>query len=52
MSDSKFSSAEENYIKQEVDKYQASARQAAIEAEIRNRILNAQSEQPGYKYGT
>ena len=47
----KFSKSEEEYIKSQVEKYQSLQKQAEIDAEIRNRILDAQREMPGYRYG-
>lgn len=44
----KFTPAEEAAIKKAVADSQAKARQAEIETEIRNRILDAQRMQPGY----
>jgi len=47
----KFTAEEEKKIQEAVKAQQEKARQDLIDTEIRNRILNAQSNQPGYKYG-
>ena len=45
-----FTAEEEARIKAEVEAAEAKRRQELIDTEIRNRILDAQREQPGYKY--
>lgn len=47
---SKFTPEEEARIEAEVKAYQEKARQAEIDAEIRNRILDAERQQPGKRY--
>lgn len=46
----KFTSEEEARIQSEVNAMQERQRQAEIEAEIRDRALNAQRQKPGYRY--
>lgn len=46
----KFTAEEEKIIQQNIQASQDAERQMMIEAEIRNRLLTAQSQQPGYKY--
>lgn len=46
----KFTAEEEKMIEKSVKASQDKERQMMIEAEIRNRLLTAQSQQPGYKY--
>ena len=46
----KFTPEEEARIQAEVKAYQDKVRQAEIDAEIRNRILDAERQQPGKKY--
>ena len=51
MSDNiKFTKEEEALIQKKVNEALTKAHQAEIEAEIRNRILDAQRGKPGYKY--
>ena len=50
MSTKTFNSAEEKRINDEVKAYQEKAREAEIQSEIRNRILDAERQQPGKKY--
>lgn len=45
-----FTAEEEQKIQKAVDAAKEQARQDLIDAEIRNRILDAQSQQPGYRY--
>jgi gas vesicle protein len=45
-----FTSDEQKRIETEVKTYQEKAREAEVESEIRNRILDAQRELPGYRY--
>lgn len=46
----KFTAEEESKIQSEVIAMQEKQRQAEIEAEIRDRALNAQRQKPGYRY--
>lgn len=48
MANNFFTPEEEARIEAEVQAYKEKARQAEIEAEIQNRILDAQRTQPGY----
>lgn len=45
-----FTTEEEARIKNEIASYEKKAREAAIQCEIRNRILEAEREQPGKKF--
>lgn len=45
-----FTSDEEIRIQAEVEAYLKKAREAEIESEIRNRILDAERQQPGKRY--
>lgn len=45
-----FSADEEKKIQLALDAAKEKQRQDLIDTEIRNRILDAQSQQPGYKY--
>ena len=45
-----FTEAEEARIQKEVKAYQEKVREAEIQAEIQNRILDAQRTKPGYRY--
>ncbi len=49
-SKSKFTPEEEKRIQAAVDAQKQKEREALIEAEIRNRILDAQRGKPGYNY--
>lgn len=46
----KFTPEEEKLIQANVKAAQDSERKMMIDAEIRNRILDAQRQQPGYRY--
>lgn len=46
----KFTPEEEKLIQKSVQESQDKERQMMIDAEIRNRVLSAQSQQPGYRY--
>lgn len=46
----KFTTEEEKLIQQSVQASQDKERQMMIDAEIRNRLMTAQSQQPGYRY--
>jgi hypothetical protein len=48
--ENKFTAAEEKRIQEEVKAYKIKAREAEIQAEIRNRILDEQRQTPGSKY--
>lgn len=48
--DKKFTAEEEAQIQAAVKAEQERIRQAEIEAEIRNRLLDAQRGKPGYNY--
>lgn len=45
-----FNNDEEKRIQVEIDEYQKKAREADIQNEIRNRIIDAERKQPGKKY--
>ena len=45
-----FNNDEEKRIQAEVAEYQKKAREAEIQTEIRNRILDAEKKLPGKKY--
>ena len=45
-----FTSDEERRIQAELEEYNKRAREAEIESEIRNRILDAEKQQPGKRY--
>jgi hypothetical protein len=45
-----FTSDEEKRIQAEMEEYNRKAREAEIESEIRNRILDAQRQEPGKRY--
>ena len=45
-----FTPEEQARIDAAVKEYQDKVKQAEIEAAIRNKILDAQSQQPGYRY--
>jgi hypothetical protein len=45
-----FNAEEEKKIQEAVNASKEQQRQDLIDAEIRNRILDAQSQQPGYRY--
>lgn len=46
----KFTPEEEARIQAQIKEMQEKQRQAEIEAEARNRLLDEQRKQPGYKY--
>ena len=46
----KFTEDEEKRIEAAVEDFNKKVREAEIEAEINNRIFEAQRQQPGYKY--
>ena len=48
--DNKFTAEEERRIQEAVKQQEDKARQAEIDAEIRNRLLDAQRGKPGYNY--
>ncbi len=50
MADNKFTAEEERRIQEAVKQQEDKARQAEIDAEIRNRLLDAQRGKPGYNY--
>lgn len=50
MEDNKFTAEEERRIQEAVKQQEDKARQAEIDAEIRNRLLDAQRGKPGYNY--
>jgi hypothetical protein len=47
---SDFTKAEEKRIEAEVQAYQEKVREAEIQAEINNRILDAERKQPGKRF--
>ena len=50
MADEKFTPEEEKKIQEAVKNSIDASRQAEIDAEIRNRILDQQNNTPGYRY--
>lgn len=46
----KFTAEEEKKIQAQIDAQKLADRQAEIEAEARNRLLDEQRKQPGFKY--
>lgn len=47
---SNFTSIEEARIQEQIKAHQEKIKQDQIETEIRNRVLDAQRQQPGYQY--